>query len=314
MINLAVIGAGRFGTNYIRTISTMKGVRVTHVCVKHSRKHADIADKYILLTDYRKLLSMQEIDGVIIATPASTHAEIARSFIERKIPVLIEKPFTTSLQDAQNLYLCWKREKGIVFIGHIYLYNPAFVATTENIKKIGKIEHIDAQAGNWGPVRKDTTILWDWMVHDVVMVNQLLKKSPISVQAFSDKFPKFDFLSIKLLYPQNISVLLSCSWKYPQKIRRTTILGSRGVFVFDDISSKKITFLKKDDSRLVEQSSIKYSDVSPLTEQINAFINSIRTKKDPLTDIKQGLLVAHILDAAERSLSQDNKIIPITRV
>lgn len=314
MINLAIIGAGRFGANYIRTINSMKGVRLTHICVKHRKKHADLAHKYKLLTDYRKLLDIQEIDGVIIATPASTHAEIARNFIEKKMPLFIEKPFTTSLKDAQSLYSYWKNKKGIVFIGHIYLYNPAFVAITENIKEIGGIEHIDAQAGNWGPVREDTTILWDWMVHDVVMVNQLLRKSPISAQAFSDKLPKYDFLSLKLLYPQNTSVLLSSSWKYPQKVRRTTILGTRGAFIFDDISSKKITFLKKKSAQLIEQQTLEYSDASPLSEQIAAFINCIRTKKNPISDIKQGLHVVRVLDAAERSLFQNSKIIPITRV
>src|SRR3989344_6498148 len=124
MITLSLIGAGKWGKNYINTI--------------HSLSFCELPDSYIKTKNYKELLNFNNIDGVIIATPASTHFQIAKAFLEKGFNVLIEKPLTTSYKAALKLYRIAEKTKSTVMVGHIFLYNPAFLKVKELIKSIGK--------------------------------------------------------------------------------------------------------------------------------------------------------------------------------
>ncbi|MBI5044743.1 MAG: Gfo/Idh/MocA family oxidoreductase [Candidatus Levybacteria bacterium] len=314
MIHLAIIGAGRFGSRYLETIEQMHGVIVKYVCVTTPGKHKDLNKRYVVLDDYKKLFAYKDVDGVIIATPASTHAQIAFDFIEKKWPILIEKPMTTSLSDALHLYTCWKKRKGIVFVGHIHLYNPAFIAMSNLLSKIGDVERIDGVAGNWGPIRVDTTLLWDWAIHEISMVNYLLNKTPITVQAFVDNLPAYNYVTIKMKYKGKLTTVITNSWSFSEKVRKMTIVGKKGIVSFDDISDKKLIFHERSGTTLKKTTYPTYLDKKPLQNELENFITCIKKNIQPTSNIAFALNTIKVLDAAERSLLEEGKVVKISHV
>jgi len=257
-----------------------------------------------------------DIDGVIIATPGSTHAEIALPFIKIGVPTFIEKPMTTSLEDAQKIK---RMAKNIVMVGHVHLYNSAFLKAKELIKKkIGKIRLLRFEGRNDGPIRDDMSVLWDWGPHGASMILDLMGKKPTHVQAwgYSGLRPGtklYDAVEARLLFLGNVEGTLAVSWLSPEKRVKLTVIGSKASVIFDDASVKP-AFAKASASRgkvaLYRKGKLthpSYDKQPPLKLELEAFIKAIKTKKQPPTDVNNGLKVVKILAAAEKSIQFDGK-------
>lgn len=303
---IAVIGKGRWGKNIIATLE----------------KLPEAAIAYIETKNYKKLLTKKDIDAVVIATPASTHTDIALPFIKQGFPVFIEKPMTASLADAKRLKAAAQKSGSLVFVGHIHIYNPAYKKAKELVKKIGRIRFLYGEGSNNGPYRNDVSAMWDWAPHDIAMMLDIIGSKPVSVQAWgiSTLRPKtklHDAAYIKLTFQDGIIGLIFNSWLFPEKRKRLTIVGEKSTIVFDDTAEQKIIFYKNMGPLLKKKKGAvevlrKEPEVirppcsgdSPLTLELKAFLNSIKTKEKPKTGINEGVAVVEVLEAAEKSIAQ----------
>lgn len=264
-LRIGVIGSGRWGTNIIRTLGELPGCEVV----------------FAVGRDFAEALQTHDVDAVAVATPSSTHRVVAEAVLKRGIPVFIEKPLATSLKDAQAIAATAKKHDAAVFVGHIHLYNPAYLAMKQELKRIGTIHRVLAEAGGPGPVRADTNTLWDWTPHDVALLLDIFGRAPTKVDARGDD----DAVSLCLRFPGNTEGFIYNSRAMPEKTRRITVVGELGSVAFDD-------FLPK-----------LPGAVSPLTAELKAWLGSLRGKKIP-TDLAEGLAVMKVLDAAGRLIKK----------
>lgn len=292
MVNLALVGKGRWGKNYLKTLETVNGARL----------------KYVKTRNYPDLFEKDDLDGVIIATPSSTHFQIAKEFLKRGYNVLIEKPLTTNLADALKLKKLYNPKKSIVFVGHLQAYNPAFLKLKKLVKDIGQIRYISFE-GLSSPIRDDTSVLWDWGPHGILLCLEVLGKMPNQVSArpinkLNSKL--YDPVLVELIFPNKVSALLKFGWVYPKKIRELIIVGSKGTTVFDDTAGKKISYFEKRQPKVLYP---HYSSLSPLKAEVLEFIDCIKIGRRPKTDLNQGLQIAKIIHLAEKSMTQGGKSI-----
>lgn len=284
MVNLALIGTGRWGKNYIKTIKLLKD-------------YCELPDKYIRNRDYRKLFKYQDIDGIIIATPAATHFKIAHDCLERGCNLLIEKPLTTNYNEAKKLEAINRRQKATVLVGHLQLYDPAYLKMKQMLKKVGKIQRLIYQ-GLQSPVRTDTTVLWDWGPHPISLFLDLIGKEPLSVSA---KNSSKDIVHIDLKFPNQISAEIDIGWTTPKKKRYLSIEGTNGLLVLDSSSeTKKLYFV---DTKTLRKQALDFPTRHlPLELEISEFIRCIKSGKEPKTNLWQGVKIVKIIALVEKSL------------
>lgn len=290
MTTLALIGKGRWGKNYINTIKNLASCK--------------LPKEFIKTSNYKDLFDFNNIDGVIIATPSSTHFKIAKEFLERGFNVLIEKPMTTNYKDALQLSKIAEKYKNIVMVGHIYLYNPAFLAVKKLIRSIGKIKYISTEGMNYGPIRTDVSALWDWGPHDISMAIDLLGDLPQEVSAIG-----YDMCNLKLKFSNDVYVFVNIGWLSPVKKRNMTIVGEKSTIIFDDTIEKKVTVKNLKTKKVYHP---LFSKDLPLSLEISSFVNKIQNKeKNNNLDLKMGLDVVKVLEACEKSIKLNGKIVKI---
>jgi predicted dehydrogenase len=175
-MRLGLIGCGRWGRNIISTSRDLLDAKLVAVARANSGTACTMPENCCVFPDWRSLLDSNLIDGVIIASPAYTHAEIALAAMERHIPVLIEKPMALSIDDAEALLKSSIKNQTYATVDHIHLFNPAFRRMVEIMPTYGSILNISGIAGGPGPYRSDCSALWDWAPHDISMILTLTKK------------------------------------------------------------------------------------------------------------------------------------------
>ncbi len=300
MTTLALVGKGRWGKNYINTINNLSS--------------CELPDNFIKTSNYKDLFAFDNIQGVIIATPSSTHFKIAKEFLEKGFNVLIEKPMTTNYKDALELSRIVKEHRNIVMVGHIYLYSPAFLKVKKLIKSIGRIKYILTEGMNYGPIRSDVSALWDWGPHDVSMAIDLLGSLPeeVSASGLSHVRPGtqlYDMCNLKLKFVNDVYCFVNIGWLSPIKKRNMTIVGDNKTIVFDDTIEKKVAVIKNLKNKKTDYPS--FLKDSPLRLEISNFVDQIKNREKNYSSLKMGLDVVRVLTACEKSMKLNGKIIKI---
>lgn len=242
MISIAVIGCGKWGQNHIRNFHDLPGTRLAACCDTDEHALGRVASKYpdVKLTrDCSEILSDPSIDGVVVATPANTHYSIARAALLAGKHVLVEKPFTLSSWEAEQLIAIAERNNRVLMVGHILDYHPALIQLKDYISsgELGKIYYVYANRTNLGRIRTDVSVMWDLAPHDVATLLFLLGRYPTHVamkgQAFINKGIE-DVIFLTLKFDDDIIANIHVSWLDPYKVRKTTIIGEKKMVVFDD--------------------------------------------------------------------------------
>lgn len=317
MITLALVGIGRWGSNYLTAIKGVDDCQIKYIVSKNKETLTKFSDKYIKLTNYKDLLNYSDIDGVIIATPGSTHYEIVKYFAMKNYFILVEKPLATSLKDTVSIKQI-VGEKSKIMVGHIYLFNPAYRVVKKLLPSIGKIRYVSFKGWNFGVFRDDMSVLWEWAPHPLSVYLDLFDKIPKSVCAWGVKQLRsntdlYDIVFMELEDKDNIKFFLECGWLYPIKKRELIIYGSDSTILFDDLGDKKITLFKnlgpkvvggKIISNSVEIIYPKYESTTSLEVEVRAFIEFIKTGKQPETNLDQAVKIASIINDAEKYLKE----------
>jgi predicted dehydrogenase len=334
-VKVAVIGLGYWGPNLVRNFHELPEAVIAGVCDMRRERLEAIALRYPALRQTTRLdavLDDPTIEAVAIATPVSTHFEIGAAALRAGKHVFIEKPFAASSAEALEL-IALAEERGLVVMpGHTFLYSPPVNMIRELIVsgELGDIYFVSTSRVNLGLHQSDVSVAWDLGPHDFSILRYWLDETPAHVSALSrgciiPGTPDVAFINLE--FPSGTIAHVEMSWLAPSKLRRTTIVGSRKMIVYDDASNEPVRIfdsgvtLRNPESfgeyRLTYRTGDIISprvDVSePLQLELADFCAAIRTGSTPRSSRELGLEVVRMIEAVDGSLEQSGARVPIPR-
>ena len=263
-----------------------------------------------------------DVDGVVIATPVRTHYRLAKEALLHGKHVLVEKPLTASVEEAEELVALAKRQQRILMVGHTFEYNPAVNELRKLVQggDLGKIYRIDAERVNLGLFRNDINVIWDLAPHDISILLYLLGKKPqqVTVQAHAHLQPRIhDVAHIDLNFADGMAAHIHVSWLHPCKIRRLTMIGDQRMVVYDDTNPSEMIKVYNKGADVHADPVVSYRNgeitipyidwVEPLRLECEDFANAIRTGQQPRANGEVGLEVVRILAMAEEALQEQER-------
>jgi predicted dehydrogenase len=324
MVNIAVIGAGNWGKNHIRTLLSIKDCTLKYICDIDKEKLGIIKRNFPFVkttVEPKQLLEDNEINGVIVASSSETHFSLAKLALEYDKDVLIEKPLTLDSTSAEELIKLADEKQKILMVGHLLIYHPGIKKIKELIKsgELGDIYYLYSQRLNLGSIRKTESSLWSLGPHDVSVALYLLEEEPDYIAGCGESYIQSDINDVVFLnlhFPNKKIAHIHISWLDPHKIRKLTIVGSKKMVVFDDMESReKIRIYDKgvenrNYDSYKEYISLRFGDVlipkldtdEPLKLEDAHFIECIQKREKPITDGESGLKVIKILEKADKFL------------
>lgn len=305
---LGLIGAGGWGQNYIRTIRSMKGAVLARLASRNPEAPKLAGSGCAVSSEWREVAGAGDLDGVIIATPPSQHAEMTRAALEAGLPVLIEKPLTTSPAEARALLETARSLQGFVMVDHIFLYHPAYRAMKEKARKLGPAARLLSVGGNWGPFRPDVTPLWDYGPHDAALCLDFLGEKPVSVEAAveREKEPRGegDLYRLGLKFSGGASAEIRIGNIMTGRHRTFAAFFGDRALVFDDTRARKLAWHSVDArGRILEPGEfLAHPKGLPLDAVLDSFLAAIASKSSDLASLQLGVEVVELLAACEASL------------
>lgn len=245
MISIGVVGAGYWGPNLIRNFVNQSGAQVTRVSdlSRERLQHMERLYPFLDTTqDYRELIEDPGLDAIVIATPVTSHAKIAREAIEAGKHIFVEKPLTNSAEDSLQLVKL-ARERGLAgMVGHTFIYSPAVLKIKELLDsgELGEVYYMSSTRVNLGLFQEDINVVWDLAPHDLSIFNFLLGAEPERVQGVGHSYIQPGIEDVAFLtygFPGGRLAHVHVSWLDPNKIRRITVVGSKKMLVYDDTSN-----------------------------------------------------------------------------
>jgi predicted dehydrogenase len=283
-------------------------------------------------TDFRSIISDPDIEAVVVATPVSTHFSISSEALDAGKHVFVEKPLAGSFEEGLALIRLAGEKGRTLMVGHTFVYTAAVNKIKDLIRagELGDIYYISTSRVNLGLFQEDINVIWDLAPHDVSILNYILESRPISVSAVGHSYIQPDIQDVAFItmqYPKSILANVQVSWLNPNKIRKTTVVGSKKMLVYDDVSSlekiriydKGVTVQPHYDTFGEFQLSYRYGDISipklddaePLKIECQHFIDCIRNGTVPRSGGHHGLEVLLSLEAADRSMREHGSEVKI---
>jgi len=341
-IDVLQIGYGYWGPNLARNLSRIENVRMAALCDIERKSiekfKANFPDAEIY-AEYQAALNQDNIDAVVVSTPAALHYRMTRDALEAGKHVLVEKPLSLTSEEGRELVNLARKNNLILMVGHTFLYNSAVIKIKDYINRgeLGKIYYLYSRRLNLGKVRSDINSLWNFAPHDIAIILYFLDNiKPVNVTArgFSYIQPEIeDVVFLTIEFENAVSAHVHVSWIDPNKVRKMTIVGSKKMVVYDDVSNDaKITLYDKGVDKQYVNKELKgfenygefqlllragdvhvprFDFIEPLKMECDHFVKSIRSGKRPLTDGVHGLEVVKILESAQKSLKNNGEIIPV---
>lgn len=328
MINLALIGLGEWGKNYLSTVKAFPDCRIKYLCSTSAAKLQPFKKKYIVTTNFKELSKFEDIDGVIIATPGSTHYKVTEEFLKKGFNLLIEKPLVIKYEDSLKLKGLKNKTSSKILVGHIYLFDPAYMKTKELLKDIGEIKSVSYTGENNGPFRTDMSILWDLGPHAISIILDLFDKKTLyqvagwGVESLRPKSNLFDDVVLRLKFFDQNAIFIKLSWLHPLKKRELVIVGSKSTLIYNDLLTSRVILFENMGPDIIGNNLIKklpnikypaYEHRLPLEVELGEFIEAIEENKDiNKSNLDFGIKVTKILHLAEQSINKGGKTMNVS--
>ncbi|MBV8376385.1 MAG: Gfo/Idh/MocA family oxidoreductase [Verrucomicrobia bacterium] len=327
---LAQLGCGYWGPNLLRNFSALPRCRVKYVVDSSPERRAFVETNFprtVPTDSVAKAVSDPEVNGVIIATPAGSHFQLAKEALLSGKHVFVEKPLATKVTEVDELARLAQDRNLVVMAGHTFIYNAAvrYVKKLMDAGELGEIRYIYSQRLNLGRIRSDIDALWNFAPHDISIIQYwLADPDPVSVHRLGMDFIQNgvdDVVFLSIVYPNKIIANIHVSWLDPQKVRKMIVVGSRKMIVYDDVADVKIAIYDKGidkkailgqnmdfDNPRPEQFSYRSGDIlmpdvqftEPLRSEAESFVECIWNGKQPITGIPHARTVVSILEQAKR--------------
>ena len=338
MIGIAVVGYGYWGPNLVRNLAEIPEARLTHVCDLDKGRLRAVQARYptVQITDnLEDVLRDPRVDAIAIATPVSTHFKIAMQALMSGKHVFVEKPMTATSEEGRRLVEEAARRNLVLAVDHTFIHTGAVRKMREIVDDgLGEMYYYDSVRVNLGLFQHDVSVIWDLAVHDLSILDYLLRERPVAVSATG--------MSHVLGEPENIAYLnlffesrliahIHVNWLAPVKVRRTLVGGSSKMIVYDDLEpSEKIKVYDKgitlsdnprNDGERVYDMLVGYRTgdmyapqldmTEALTRELRQFVSCIEHNEQPTADGAAGLRVVRILEAATQSLAQRGRVVDL---
>ena len=301
-IRIGVIGIGYLGKFHLEKFQKNKDCQLVWLVDKNNKNLKNYKDKYNVSTNYKEIVDY--VDAVSIVTPTVSHYEIARYFIERNKHVLIEKPMTQTVREANKLIDLAKKHKKIIQIGHLERFNPVIRKVSSLIKNPLFIEvHRLAQ---FNPRSTDVNVVYDLMIHDIDITTSLVRSKIKKISSFGKNIitNKIDIANARLEFCNGTIANLTAS-RISQKNERKIRIFEKDKYLSLDFLQPKLKIVekvKKKSSKLFKTLEYNYKKTDALNDEIIDFINSIRMNKKPLVDGMQGMEALKLAAAISKKL------------
>jgi predicted dehydrogenase len=333
MINVGVIGYGYWGPNIVRNLHGGDATRVEAVCDMNPGALARVRKTYPgvkTCTDPAEILNSPTIDAVAVITPVWTHYDLAKKALLNGKHVFVEKPFTATSEQAEELIEIAARRKLTIMVDHTFLFTGAVKKIRELTETgvLGDLYYYDSLRINLGLFQHDVSVIWDLAPHDLAIMDHLIKKEPEAIVATGEKHLNGveDVAYMTIYFPNSVIAHINVNWLSPVKIRTTLIGGQKKMVVWNDlVADEKIRVydkgvqLKSGEGIHDVLVSYRTGDMwAPQIEQLEAlrvemdyFADCIMTQTTPFNDGHAGLRVVRMLEAAERSIQKRGELITL---
>ena len=333
-VNVAVVGCGYWGPNIIRNFFRLPGARLLAVCdlrqdrLDYVREHFPGVE---VSRDVDAVVTRPDVDAVAVTTPADGHFSLAKRVLEADKHVLVEKPLAQRSAHCKELIALAASRGKTLMVGHTFLYNEAVRKLREFVdtKQLGDIYYLYSSRLNLGRIRNDINAMWNFAPHDVSIILYVLGRKPTTVSARGQSYIQpgiEDVVFVHLDFEDGVRAMIHISWLDPNKVRRMTVVGSKKMVVYDDVSrdAKIVVYDKGIDKVNITDSLGEFESfgefqlrvragdmyvpeidfVEPLKVECAHFIDCIVNGKKPLTDGEEGYGVVKILEGAQTSLEK----------
>jgi predicted dehydrogenase len=335
---LAVVGLGYWGPNWLRNFYNLHCAERLVACDLSPKRLNHVKDLYPnieLSQSFDDVLHDPDIEGVVIATPVSSHYALAKRCLESDKSVAVEKPLSTSRAQAADLVRIARIRDRVLMVGHTFEYSAPVRKLRELVDsgEIGDVLYISSVRANLGLFQKDVNVTWDLATHDISIILMLLRQTPEAVSCQGQSHFQRDIEDVALItlyFPHNVIAFIHVSWLDPNKIRRTTIVGSRQMLVYDDtalqekvrVYDRGVSVSPYYDNYGEFQFAYRYGDihiprveeVEPLKVECEHFVDCMRTGASPATDGLNGLRVVTVLEAAQMSLRKNGAAVALADI
>ena len=323
--SLAVIGCGYWGKNLIRNFDALEALAmVCDVTPAGRALAAEIAPNIETVTSVERVLAASEVTGVVIATPAETHYELAKQALEAGRDVFVEKPLALTYEQGAHLVKLADDNKRVLLVGHVLEYHPAVqrLLALVHAGELGKVQYIYSNRLSLGKIRREENILWSFAPHDVAVILRLVGSLPFQVIACGGSYLQPNIADVtvtNLLFDNGVRAHIYVSWLHPFKEQRLVVVGSKKMASFDDVAKQLILYDQRVEVQAGQPVPIKgkgeevaFDSAEPLRLECQAFLDAIANRQAPLTDGASGLRVLSVLQAAQRSLVMNGEPVALS--
>lgn len=326
-VRVGVVGLGYWGPNLARNFDRLPEAELAWLCDGSQEALARWAPAFPgvrTATQLDELLIDDTLDAVAVATPVPTHAALAQQVLETGKHCFVEKPVAQSVAEAERVAAAAEASGSVLMVGHLLEYHPGVMKLKEiaDSGALGEIHYIYGNRLNLGKLRADENALWSLGAHDVSVVLSLVGEEPVETTAFGESYMRpgiEDVVFCYLRFPSGVAAHLHLSWLDPHKERRFTVVGSKRMATFDDMSlERKIEIYDKGFdrdfssygeyiARAGDIHSPAISNEEPLRIECRHFVECVAEGREPLSGAKSGLRVVRVLDALQESLAETGR-------
>jgi len=313
-LKIAVIGCGYWGKNLVRNFKELGALSLVCDATQAGRELArSIAPDCRVVADVQEVLA-SNVTGVVVATPAETHYEVAKAALLAGKDVFVEKPLTTDYASGEKLVRLATEHDRILMVGHVLEYHPAIESLIGLVRRgdLGKVRYIYSNRLSLGKIRREENILWSFAPHDIAVILRIVGRLPFSVIACGGGYVQPNIADVtitNLLFNNGVRSHIHVSWLHPFKEQRLVVVGSDKMASYDDVSKKMVLYDQRVEIKEGQPFPIKgdglqvhFAEDEPLQRECHAFLQAIISRTPPLTDGLSGLQVLKVLEAAQRSL------------
>ena len=333
VVSVGVIGYGYWGPNIVRNFHGLERARVAAVCDQNAAALARAGRQYPgvqLTSDVTELIEAPDIDVVAVVTPVWTHFALAKAALENGKHVFVEKPFTSSSRQAEELIELADRKNLKIMVDHTFLFSGAVRKIREIVDTgaLGPLYYFDSTRVNLGLFQHDISVIWDLAPHDLSIMDHVLAEKPEAVVATGGNHLNghADMAFITIYFRRNIIAHINVNWLSPVKVRTTLIGGKDKMLVWNDLEADEkikiydkgvqITNGEKPYDLLVSYRSgdvwaPKCDQREALSVELEYFVDCILNDRTPANDGTAGLRVVRLLEAAERSLKDRGRLVSL---
>ena len=335
MLNMGVIGYGYWGPNIVRNFSSVDGIQVVAVCDRSEDALKKVRRTYPALdvsTDPGTILKSSSIDAVAVITPVFTHYDLARKALENGKHVFVEKPFTLTAGQAEDLVELAEKNKLKIMVDHTFLFTGAVKKIKEVIDAgaLGKMYYYDSMRVNLGLFQHDVNVVWDLAPHDFSVMDYLIEEKPLALSATGEVHYNGheDIAYVTVYCEKSMIAHFNVNWLSPVKVRTTLLGGDKKMLLWNDLEADEKVKIYDKGVEVKNRENVydllvsyrsgdawipKVDQIEALKLEANYFVDCVTNDKTPINDGKAGLRVVKMLEAANESLKGKGKLVELSK-